>query len=66
MRYGTILLFQELVIKNSLHSGSKKFSFRCSDSWDSQIMCGAYDKLDKAEINEMFFFKESVQPDECI
>ena len=27
--------------------GGKKFSFQCSDSWDSQIMCGAYDKLDE-------------------
>ncbi len=25
----------------------KRFSFQCSDSWDSQIMCGAYDKLDE-------------------
>lgn len=25
----------------------KMFSFQCSDSWDSQIMCGAYDKLDE-------------------
>ncbi|MBP3886886.1 MAG: hypothetical protein J6F30_04430 [Cellulosilyticum sp.] len=24
-----------------------KFSFQCSDSWDNQVMCGAYDQLDE-------------------
>lgn len=31
----------------SLTLNGKLFSFQCSDSWNYQIMCGAYDELDE-------------------